>query len=153
VHRNLYAALPYLVNRDGAPTSRALWIDAICINQTDDEEKTGHIGLMHKIYQKARTVSVCLGVTDEQERIPEAISLLPNIFAVQEVLWPEIKDGRVLLTTFVNDLLASHGLASLDPAIWSAIMHLLKNEWFKRVWVGYLHLGPLRTCLCNIPLK
>jgi hypothetical protein len=39
VHGNLYSALPFLAQRYKGANSRPIWIDAICINQKDDEEK------------------------------------------------------------------------------------------------------------------
>lgn len=46
---------------------RAIWVDAICINQADGAEKSGQIGLMLDIYRMARTVYVWLGMGFEAE--------------------------------------------------------------------------------------
>lgn len=43
-----------------------IWIDAICINQADDTEKAGQIGLMAEVYTWARTVWVWLGKGNER---------------------------------------------------------------------------------------
>ncbi|OTA83788.1 hypothetical protein M434DRAFT_61644, partial [Hypoxylon sp. CO27-5] len=43
-----------------------LWIDAICINQKDEVEKTGQILLMGNIYKKASSVCIWLGRGDRQ---------------------------------------------------------------------------------------
>lgn len=42
-------------------TSRWLWIDAICINQKDDEEKSSQVGIMRQIYERAFQTIVWLG--------------------------------------------------------------------------------------------
>ncbi|KAH8592588.1 heterokaryon incompatibility protein-domain-containing protein, partial [Bisporella sp. PMI_857] len=39
----------------------SVWADAICINQSDGEEKAQQIPFMWRIYQDARTVRVWLG--------------------------------------------------------------------------------------------
>lgn len=44
----------------------SLWIDAICINQSDEEEKGKQISIMGDIYQQAEKVIVWLGLTDAQ---------------------------------------------------------------------------------------
>ena len=41
--------------------SRRLWIDAVCINQDDNDEKTAQIAVMGAIYSKARRTIIWLG--------------------------------------------------------------------------------------------
>jgi hypothetical protein len=41
--------------------SRVLWIDAICINQNDDDEKSHQVGMMRKIYKACQKCTVWLG--------------------------------------------------------------------------------------------
>jgi hypothetical protein len=45
---------------------RLLWIDAVCINQTDNVEKTKQATLMRKIYENAVRVLVQLGEGSEE---------------------------------------------------------------------------------------
>lgn len=47
-------------------TKRTLWADALCINQTDDDEKTSQVRLMSYIYTKAVRVLVWLQHEDDQ---------------------------------------------------------------------------------------
>jgi len=58
VTKNLIAALRRL--RSSVDT-RILWVDAICINQHDNQEKAQQIQFMADIYQYARTVNIFLG--------------------------------------------------------------------------------------------
>ncbi|KAI4204698.1 MAG: hypothetical protein LQ350_001013 [Teloschistes chrysophthalmus] len=60
VTRNLKSALINLVNL-GDPLPIPLWVDAICINQHDDEENRQQLGLMSDIYRKATNAIVWLG--------------------------------------------------------------------------------------------
>ncbi|KAL1610710.1 hypothetical protein SLS60_002380 [Paraconiothyrium brasiliense] len=55
---NLAAALSSLRHRK---EPRRLWVDAICINQQDDEEKARQVANMAAIYQRAQSVVVYLG--------------------------------------------------------------------------------------------
>lgn len=56
VHRNLYTALPYLARRGDNGPVRPIWIDAICINQADHEEKMVQIREMNRVYKQAKKV-------------------------------------------------------------------------------------------------
>lgn len=70
---SLVAALRHIRKFDSDVT---LWIDAICINQSDIEERNSQIQLMNKVYYQANNVLVWLGEADpttaELARIIEA---------------------------------------------------------------------------------
>ena len=70
---HLHAALLRL--RDSC-FSRILWIDALCINQTDDDEKSSQIELMALIYAVAKEVIIWLG--EEADDSDEAFEALRN---------------------------------------------------------------------------
>ncbi|KAI0554328.1 heterokaryon incompatibility protein-domain-containing protein [Xylaria curta] len=57
VRKNLHGILHSLRRPD---TDLFIWIDAICINQTDKLEKTHQVRMMGDIYSKARTVLIWL---------------------------------------------------------------------------------------------
>jgi hypothetical protein len=129
VHRNLFSALPYLAMRHGTTEDRPIWIDAVCINQTDQPEKSIHIHRMNNIYRRAETVWVWLGVSSEQDRIPEAIALLPHIARAANRCM-EFRDSPSVLRAY-----SYYPLQGLEPALWTAVLHILSNQWFHRVWV------------------
>jgi hypothetical protein len=62
VTRNLCSALEHLQSDN---TVRFMWIDALCINQLDGEEKSWQIQLMSEIYQRASFVCIWLGPADK----------------------------------------------------------------------------------------
>jgi hypothetical protein len=67
---------------DLARGSRLLWVDAICINQSDIEEKSHQISRMGDIYREASDVIAWLGEPDEQD--------LPHVelwFKAVPILW------------------------------------------------------------------
>jgi hypothetical protein len=59
ITQNLAEALPYLRYED---RSRVLWIDAICVNQQDLEERSRQVERMTDIFTKAPRVVVWLGL-------------------------------------------------------------------------------------------
>jgi len=58
---NLYAALERLQRFDAIKRRMKVWIDALCINQNDLEERATQIQLMHQIYAQAQHVVIWLG--------------------------------------------------------------------------------------------
>ncbi|KAI0966041.1 HET-domain-containing protein [Xylaria arbuscula] len=74
VTRSLYSALCSLRLRNGG---RKLWIDALCINQGDHEEKKIQLALMKRVYQQAEKVIAYLPMSiEDQQNINE---LVPKI--------------------------------------------------------------------------
>jgi hypothetical protein len=61
IRQNLWSALVHL--RD-TREARILWIDAICINQADIEERNHQVKLMAYIFARAEEVLVWLGLSD-----------------------------------------------------------------------------------------
>jgi Heterokaryon incompatibility protein (HET) len=58
---NLREAIEFLRDKHN---ERVLWIDAICINQADVQEKNKQLSIMPYIYTRAQTVVVWLGCHD-----------------------------------------------------------------------------------------
>jgi hypothetical protein len=76
VTSNLYMALLHLRYED---EDRILWIDAICINQNDDREKTHQVQQMGRIYKEAEKVIIWLGEgTEESNRAMDLMKSLHN---------------------------------------------------------------------------
>ncbi|KAI1643079.1 HET-domain-containing protein [Daldinia loculata] len=57
--------LMYALQRFPMPTeNRMIWVDAICINQEDNDEKSRQIPFMRQIYRSASSVLVWLGIDE-----------------------------------------------------------------------------------------
>ncbi|KAI6088155.1 heterokaryon incompatibility protein-domain-containing protein [Hypoxylon rubiginosum] len=87
VRPNLLAALKavnsFLV-RTGA-AEKFVWIDAICINQCDDEEKSVQVQRMHHIYRHAERVLVWLGEEyDNSARVFTVLRLYEQLLEIVE---------------------------------------------------------------------
>lgn len=133
VHHNLYTALPFLAKRmlTDKTSATAYWIDAICINQTDEAEKISQIRLMSTVYRKAERALVWLGLALEpewQDLIPRAIQLFP-------LLVKEYARCRQLGMSIRTNVEIDRELSHLGRPGWEAILHLIRNTYFQRVWV------------------
>ncbi|KZM19398.1 hypothetical protein ST47_g9453 [Ascochyta rabiei] len=70
VTKNLHDALKVMQN---ANRPRTLWVDAVCIDQTNIQERTSQVAMMDKIYFQAEQVLVWLGErskTDVSDKVP-----------------------------------------------------------------------------------
>jgi hypothetical protein len=109
--RELSLALKYLrlSNRD-----RTLWIDAICINQKNHEERNHQVQMMSMIYSLAKQVCVWLG--EDNDDSTTAIKF--------------IEDEIMKLENF--DSISSNRKNALK---WQSLLMLMQRPWFRRRWV------------------
>lgn len=105
ITKNLEAALRYL--RDES-SQRALWVDAICINQTDTAERNNQVTLMKDIYTQCTTDLAWLGPTpgsmqprwiakDSQEftqKMIQGLELMERIAEKEPDMMTELKRDR-----------------------------------------------------------
>lgn len=114
VTENLHTALSYLRDHQ---LERTLWVDAICINQEDEDEKNTHIPLMRAIYAQADRVIVWLGEPDHAG--PNALDTIH-----------QLAENKVLLYAGTESV-------DLSEADHVACMRLLRHDWFRRIWVSW----------------
>jgi hypothetical protein len=101
---SLYGAL---LNLRDTGVLRTIWVDAICINQQDNEEKGIQIQAMASVYAMASKVVVWLGKAEsESDRALEALQRAASYANV---------------------------LNSRD--VHFAVMDMLDRRWFRRIWV------------------
>ncbi|KAI3336642.1 hypothetical protein HD806DRAFT_474336 [Xylariaceae sp. AK1471] len=62
IRRNLWSCLYYLTLNAAHSRVKHIWVDAICIDQSSNEERTAQVRVMDEIYRNASYVSVWLGL-------------------------------------------------------------------------------------------
>lgn len=107
VTENLFHALKHL-RLDSC--ERVLWIDAICINQSDIDERNQQVRRMAYIYSECLRVIGWLGVETEGSRV--AFKFLANSYHSP-------RDRRALIN---------------DPG-WQALKDVYQRDYWKRVWI------------------
>ena len=105
VGANLYSALLHLQDDF---IERILWVDALCINQENNDEKGRQVQSMAKIYAKASRVIVWLG---------EAAA-----------------NGGDAALEYIRAV-SNRQTTSVDETKKELIVDLLGRPWFQRVWV------------------
>jgi Heterokaryon incompatibility protein (HET) len=116
-----------------------LWADALCINQSDEEEKTEQVQVMKRIYQDATHVIVWLGPSDGDSDV--AFDVMNQIgkecceigfWDIPRSSWLEVGSNPngpyARLQKFVEEKI------SLDHPF-EAIARLSNRPWWYRVWV------------------
>ena len=91
-----------------------LWVDALCIDQENKDEKSRQVSRMAEIYGKARGVRIWLGEEDEEE-CQVAFDFARKILELEHL-----------------DLLVSK---DSSPDEWFALAKLMRRNWFSRRWV------------------
>ncbi|KAK6823228.1 hypothetical protein RU639_006158 [Aspergillus parasiticus] len=142
-----------------------LWVDAVCINQSDDEEKTEQVKMMGKIYAQSQEVVVYLGDAfppsfsqsfNHPSSTSDAIAhtITPHECystpALNEkdtgIVWRRQmshKDGSYLFCFIqlladgvdMNSFMAGKDQGSLDEVMEALRLFLSAVKWWKRVWV------------------
>ncbi|KAF2264433.1 HET-domain-containing protein [Lojkania enalia] len=119
VTKNLFSALRHL---RGERISRTLWIDAVCINQADIEERGYQVSLMKDIFQLSQRTVVWLG--EEYEHSGLAIQLIRELAGASQER--SARSWRSHISRKIPPL--------YDPA-WQALAQLLQRPWFHRAWI------------------
>jgi hypothetical protein len=110
-------------------SAKYFWIDQICINQSDESERSSQVKLMRDIYSKAIRTLIWIGDDDGGSNL--ALNLaekIANIAAREDYSGgfpPPITIQRHRAT----------GLPPFDKPEWLALAHLLSADWFNRMWV------------------
>ncbi|CAN9277835.1 unnamed protein product [Alternaria alternata] len=121
VRRNLWGVLSQLRKQR---FDSLLWVDAICINQNDKEEKSFQVAMMRDIYKRAAKVIFWLG---EQERYDEdAVNLMRGFFK----RYPHRLDLEKSRVKTLEEM----GFSYSDQR-WAGWASLFRRPWFGRAWI------------------
>ncbi|KAI3318848.1 HET-domain-containing protein, partial [Xylariaceae sp. AK1471] len=107
VTRSLGSALHHLRNDE----ERILWVDAVCINQGDKDERSSQVQLMQRIYSDASQVVVWLGPLEEEDE--HTIKAIERIGRDSRLHWTAIPR--------MHDVLFR-------------LFFFLRHPWWTRIW-------------------
>jgi len=128
VTENLSAAL----NRLRLPSeSRYLWADAVCINQSDLEEKSHQVGFMKQIYQSAKVVNVWLGYAAEGSE--DLRDFVPSLLEAEQKKKAE-NDERSIWELTAADR-KRYCLPHVADIRYLSLLKISCRPWFSRVWI------------------
>lgn len=79
-----------------------LWVDSLCINQQDDDERTSQVGLMAMIYRFAEEVIIWLGEKDAEDDLGESLRETHSS-TIAESDWSEHNTAQSLVDRYIGD--------------------------------------------------
>jgi hypothetical protein len=110
---NLRSALVQLQSEEH---TLPIWVDQICINQDDREEKASQVGLMTAIYDQSQRTYIWLGPSADDS--DAAMDFIRSVHANNTLLRPRDPDRD-------NNV----------PVPWPALQALFARSWWERIWV------------------
>ncbi len=123
IRPNLAAALRRVRCHD---EDRILWVDAICINQNNDQERAEQVGFMGRIYAGAHQVLIWLG-----EENPSAFKTVVNL-AKNLPRRSTQREGYASYEKLDKEI---QTYAIVDELRFLHLIELFSRPWFERVWV------------------
>lgn len=126
----LQSLKPFLEFIQTRPDTRNTWwwIDSICINEHDMQERAKQVQLMGQIYRQARETIVWLGpAADDSD---DAVAFLQRLaakrhYASLQASKDEKEQARIMAAACVTDE---------DTPQWVAIERFFRRPWWTRVW-------------------
>lgn len=124
---NIASALQSFYVQKSAGDLPYLWIDSICIDQSNTTEKSQQVSLMGSIYSTAVRVIIWLGQAENFSDL--AMSSFPDLD-----LYLSPKEHKI---PFLRSRESFHerGLPEFDGPVWPALAALSRRAWFTRLWV------------------
>jgi hypothetical protein len=103
-----------------------LWVDALCINQKDNEERCRQVRLMYDVYSQADEVVAWTGTpTNDSQVALEFVSTLHREIG-------NLQDGGTPLNR--TTITSANGCQCPSPK-WTALAQFLRRPFFDRVWI------------------
>ncbi|KAF7503347.1 hypothetical protein GJ744_003953 [Endocarpon pusillum] len=105
------------------------WIDAVCIDQDDLNERALHVRIMRKIYTRATRVIVWIGESDSESREAlQGLAVLSNHGSFDS-------DGVEASLNSHSSLEDMIQYAGTHSNVLNQIIALLDRHWFHRLWI------------------
>lgn len=111
-----------------------LWVDAICVNQKDYQERNEQVMLMGSIYGSADKVIGWLGPGEAHQ--DEAIRAIKGLTKAAFRHGPDPNQEMIVEFLSVHDFDRSLGAGfSISSSTWDLLFDLFQEEFWTRVWI------------------
>jgi hypothetical protein len=128
---------------------RTIWIDLICIDQSNDTERGHQVALMGQIYRKAQRTIAWLGHDDGTVR--HAVTVLQDIVSEMDLETDDCDYDNMWVMR-----VGKCGAGTSIPRAWpypgriKSFVNLLQRPWFTRLWcIQEAVLPPETICVID----
>lgn len=147
------------------------WIDAICINQEDLDERSSQVMHMTRLYQKSTILHVWLG--EESDDSARAMRLVRDL-GFSPATYEDLQTWNYMAEPGQTHMPAGPGKPAIKlpeerpPVLpedkvknYKSLINLFQRQWFSRVWIRqevalpksvYIHCGS-ETCTYEVMMK
>jgi hypothetical protein len=115
VSKNLEAALRALRDLKETRLGMCYWVDSLCINQEDEEERNEQVKRMKEIYGRARAVIVWLGQEEKTDKV--AVQKMRHLCRD-----PDVREGLKLPE-------------DIQVREWRALVTFTQKPYWNRAWI------------------
>lgn len=150
VTRNLFAALRRLRDPERV---KHLWVDALCINQADDEEKSRQASLMRHIYSNSTDAVIWLGEYLDVDLEPPTKAEWGDSSGIRQSLMPEV---NVREAFDMIERSVEHEYAIFEDLLrltqyrdTSCMMMLQELPWWTRIWTLQVQVNTPQAVYSN----
>lgn len=104
------------------------WIDALCINQSDNSERGHQVRQMTRIYQQAYGIDVWLGIEEGNSRLGiDLINQAGSAWSETEIM----EKGSMVQAHWVEAKLEDRAY----NAHWDGLRQVFQRSYWKRLWI------------------
>jgi hypothetical protein len=120
----------------GLRNAKYYWIDAICINQDDINEREVQVGIMDQIYRQADHVDIWIGESGQYDtEVAEMVTRMAQVADAEVGRMYNERQTWQLFDFLDDSIMRGIGLPSLNEDIWDAFIDFFERRWFKRAWI------------------
>ena len=129
-----------------------LWIDALCVNQSDEYEKSDQVNHMDETFASSAWTLVWLGKACESTE--HVLFLLEHVKNEEIERVRKIFDGDITYDS-INPESVHHQKHEFNDLVWLELMFSCSRTWFRRVWtLQEAALAPSVSYLCgSLPIQ
>ncbi|KAL6402131.1 hypothetical protein AUP68_14597 [Ilyonectria robusta] len=133
VRPNLFHALAQVC---AARPGSYLWVDSICIDQSNPHERSAQVGIMDHVYTGASETLIWLGPASERSARAVELLKMTAVGAEAKILkWASTQTFGDVFVADDAELLVRNGLPPLTAEDWADVGDVYTRSWFGRVWM------------------